>query len=58
MLLATQASLRDMDRLLPILERHVEIKGVAPHQVAVDGGYANGANREAQRTLPKKHLVS
>jgi IS5 family transposase len=41
----------DTDRLLPMLERHVEHYEQAPRQVAADGGYASGANLEAVKAL-------
>lgn len=41
----------DIDRLLPMLERHIGIHGAAPRQVAADGGYASGANLEAVKEL-------
>ena len=34
----------DTDRLLPMLERHINHYGCAPKQVAVDGGYASKDN--------------
>jgi IS5 family transposase len=34
----------DSDRLLPMLERHIDRFGCAPRQVAADGGYATGLN--------------
>lgn len=41
----------DFDRLLPMLDRHIDIYGVAPRQVAADGGYANDANLEGAKAL-------
>ncbi len=41
----------DTDRLLPMLERHVEHYDKAPRQVAADGGYASAANLEAVKAL-------
>ena len=34
----------DTDRLLPMLDRHIENYGCAPRQLAVDGGYASKDN--------------
>lgn len=34
----------DTDRLLPMLDRHIETYGSAPRQLAVDGGYASKDN--------------
>jgi len=34
----------DAERLLPMLERHVDHYGAAPRQAAVDGGYASANN--------------
>jgi IS5 family transposase len=34
----------DSERLLPMLERHIAVYGVAPRQVAADGGYASREN--------------
>jgi IS5 family transposase len=34
----------DTERLLPMLERHINIYGCAPKQVAADGGYASKDN--------------
>ena len=36
----------DAERLLPMLERHINRYGCAPKQLAVDGGYANKDNLE------------
>ncbi len=41
----------DTDRLLPMLERHVEHYEQAPRQVAADGGYASAANLDAVKAL-------
>ncbi len=46
-----QGNPADTDRLLPMLERHVELFGKAPRQVAADGGYASGANLEAVKAM-------
>jgi IS5 family transposase len=34
----------DSERLLPMLERHIDFYGEAPHQAAADGGYASRNN--------------
>ena len=34
----------DSQRFLPMLERHIKCYGCAPHQMAVDGGYASVEN--------------
>lgn len=34
----------DSERLLPMLERHIDFYGEAPRQAAADGGYASRAN--------------
>ena len=34
----------DAERFLPMLDRHIELYGYPPRQVAADGGYASGAN--------------
>jgi transposase, IS5 family len=34
----------DSERLLPMLERHIDFYGEAPHQAAADGGYASRHN--------------
>lgn len=34
----------DSDRLLPMLERHIDLYGQAPRQAAADGGFATRAN--------------
>lgn len=46
-----QGNPADTDRLQPMLERHIEKFGLAPRQVAADGGYASGANLEAVKEL-------
>lgn len=47
----------DTDRLLPMLDRHVELYGKPPKQVAADGGYASGANLEAVKALGVKDMA-
>jgi len=39
----------DTDRLLPMLDRHIENYSEAPRQLAVDGGYANKDNLDAAK---------
>ncbi len=39
----------DVERFIPMLDRHIEIYGCAPRQMAADGGYASTENlREAK----------
>ena len=47
----------DIDRLLPMLDRHIDLHGVAPRQVAVDGGYASEANLVAAKALGVKDMA-
>ena len=39
----------DAERLLPMLERHIDIYGRPPRQMAADGSYANGRNLKAAK---------
>lgn len=39
----------DAERFLPMVDRHIELYGYPPRQVAADGGYASGANAEAAK---------
>ena len=41
----------DIDRLVPMLQRHEKTYGSVPRQVAADGGYASIANLEAAKEL-------
>ena len=41
----------DTDRLLPMLDRHIDNYGQAPRQLAVDGGYASKANLDKAKAL-------
>ena len=50
-LVIEQGNPADTDRLLPMIERHIEHYEKAPRQVAADGGYASGANLEAVKSL-------
>jgi IS5 family transposase len=44
-----QGNPADVDRLLPMLDRHIDQYGKAPRQMAADGGYASVENlREAK----------
>ena len=44
-----QGNPADVDRLLPMLDRHIDVYGKAPRQMAADGGYASVENlREAK----------
>ena len=46
-----QGNPADVDRLLPMLDRHIDQYGKAPRQMAADGGYASVENlREAKAT--------
>ena len=50
-LVIEQGNPADTNRLLPMIERHIEHYEKAPRQVAADGGYASGANLEAVKSL-------
>ena len=41
----------DTDRLLPMLDRHIDNYGAAPRQLAVDGGYASKDNLAKAKAL-------
>jgi transposase, IS5 family len=41
----------DSDRLLPMLQRHIDLYGQAPRQAAADGGFATRNNLAAAKTL-------
>ncbi len=41
----------DTDRLLPMLDRHIDHYGAAPRQLAVDGGYASKDNLDKAKAL-------
>ena len=47
----------DSSRLIPMLERHVELYGKAPAQVACDGGYASRANLRDAKALGVGDMV-
>ena len=39
----------DAERFVSMVDRHIELYGYPPRQVAADGGYASGANAEAAK---------
>ncbi|WP_419622982.1 ISNCY family transposase [Thiolapillus sp.] len=47
----------DSAQFLPMLERHIEHFGVAPRQMAADGGYASTDNLQAAKALQVKDVV-
>jgi IS5 family transposase len=47
----------DAERFLPMVERHVELYGDAPRQVAADGGYASTANVQAAKAKGVKDVA-
>ena len=47
----------DTERLLPMLERHIQHYGKAPRQMAVDGGYASEANLKEARAKGVKDMA-
>lgn len=47
----------DSDRLLPMLERHIELYGQAPRQAAADGGFATRHNLTAAKTLGVRDMA-
>ena len=47
----------DAERLLPMLERHIDIYGRPPRQMAADGGYASGGNLKAAKENRKRLLA-
>lgn len=47
----------DSDQFLPMLERHIDNFGVAPRQMAADGGYASMDNLQEAKTLQVKDVV-
>jgi len=47
----------DSDQFLPMLERHIDSFGVAPRQMAADGGYASMDNLQEAKTLQVKDVV-
>ena len=47
----------DSSRLIPMIERHAELYGEAPAQVACDGGYASKANLREAKALGVVDMV-
>jgi IS5 family transposase len=47
----------DSEQFLPMLERHIDHFGVAPRQMAADGGYASMDNLQEAKTLQVKDVV-
>ena len=47
----------DAERFLPMLDRHIELYGYPPRQVAADGGYASGANVTAAKQRKVKDVA-
>lgn len=47
----------DSERFLPMVNRHIELYGYPPKQVAADGGYASSANLEAAKGLKVKDVA-
>jgi len=47
----------DSDRLLPMLDRHIDNYGKAPRQMAADGGYASIENLHEAKALQVKDVV-
>lgn len=47
----------DSDQFLPMLERHIDNFGVAPRQMAADGGYASMDNLQQAKALQVKDVV-
>ena len=47
----------DTDRLIPMLERHIECYGKAPRQMAADGGYASKDNLDAAKEQGVKDMA-
>ncbi len=47
----------DSEQFLPMLERHIDNFGVAPRQMAADGGYASRDNLQEAKALQVKDVV-
>jgi IS5 family transposase len=47
----------DAERLLPMLDRHIETYGKAPRQMAADGGYASTENLREAKELKVEDVV-
>ena len=52
-----QGNPADADRLLPMLDRHIENYGKPPRQMAADGGYASRENLQEAKALQVKDVV-
>lgn len=52
-----QGNPADTERLLPMLERHINQYGCAPKQVAVDGGYASKDNLDKAKACGVEHVA-
>ena len=50
-------NLADVDRFLPMLERHIANYGEAPRQMAADGGYASIGNLRDAQALQVEDVV-
>jgi IS5 family transposase len=47
----------DSDRLLPMLERHIDLHGQAPRQAAADGGFASRDNLATAKALGVRDMA-
>ncbi len=47
----------DAERFLPMVNRHIELYGYPPKQMAADGGYASSANLKAAKGLGVKDVA-
>lgn len=47
----------DVDRFIPMLDRHIEVYGKAPRQMAADGGYASRENLREAKELQVKDMA-
>ena len=52
-----QGNPADADRLLPMLDRHIENYGKPPRQMAADGGYASRENLQEAKALQVQDVV-
>jgi IS5 family transposase len=52
-----QGNPADVDRFVPMLDRHIEQYGKAPRQVAADGGYASVENLHEAKALDVEDVV-
>jgi len=46
----------DAERFLPVVNRHIELYGYPPRQVAADGGYASTSNVQAAKSKGMKNV--